>query len=698
MGFHFGVDYYPEHWGRERLEADAELMKELGIGAVRMAEFAWSRIEPEQGVFCFDWLDEAVCVLKGHGIKTILGTPTAAPPAWLTEIYPDILPVDSHGLVKGFGGRHHDCQSNQDYRNAVGELVTAMAMHYRNNPAIIGWQIDNELGNSHEDLCMCPSCQRAFQEWLRRKYKTIQELNSSWGTVFWSQEYQKFEQIPAPRDVPTVHNPSLLLNWKRFCSDLVIDFLKFQADIIRKICPGHIVTHNLMGFYDKTDYFKLSKQLDVAANDQYPTGYYFEQPGQSPDEVAACYDFIRSVKKKPFWMMEMQAGATGGGIIGRTPKPGQLRLWTCQTVAHGADAVVYFRWRTCLFGTEQFWHGILPHSGVPGRTFRELSGVIRELAPVMEDIEGICQKAETAIVFSYDQDWAFKIQPHHPDLTYTGQIQIIYKSLYSQNIPVDFIGEGDKMDEYKIVFAPLSILMDEELAERYGKYVRNGGHLVMTMRSGTKDRENICCQSTLPGCLRELLGISISEYDCLLMDEAILLDEDGNLAGYGRKWSDIISAEKARPLLYYGNQYYQGMPAATCNQSGHGRACYIGCEPEQKLMDRLVNGWIIEAGVNGLTRRPPACDISSVNAGVEVVSRPGKKHDYLFVMNHEEAEKEYALDSEWREVCGGEAALDGSVSQTEGRTEIHRRLGAFGVNIFFREKGQEKRRAGYEKK
>lgn len=686
MGFQFGVDYYPEHWGRERLEKDAELMEEMGIGAVRMAEFAWSRIEPEPGVFCFEWLDEAVSVMYRHGISTILGTPTAAPPAWLTEKYPDILPVDSHGMVKGFGGRHHDCQSSQDYRNAVGELVTAMARHYRDHPAIAGWQIDNELGNSHEDLCMCPSCQRAFQEWLKRRYKTIQELNKSWGTVFWSQEYQKFEQIPAPRDVPTAHNPSLLLNWRRFCSDLVIDFLKYQADIIRTICPGHMVTHNLMGFYDKTDYFKMAEQLDVAANDQYPTGYYFEQPGQSPDEVAACYDFIRSVKKKPFWMMEMQSGATGGSIIGRTPKPSQLKLWTYQTAAHGADAVVFFRWRTCLFGTEQFWHGILPHDGVPGRTFRELAGVIQELTPVMKDMEGICQRAETAIVFSYDQDWAFKIQPHHPELTYTGQVQMIYKSLYSQNIPVDFIREGDKMDEYKLVFAPLSILMDEESAGRYGDYVRNGGHLVMTMRSGAKDRENVCSQSTLPGYLADLLGINIHEYDCLLMDEAVLTDPDGNAAGYGRKWCDIISPVNAQPLLYYGNQYYQGMPALTCSQSGKGRAYYAGCEPEQKLLDRLTADWVREAGISCPYSQASASGMDSGNAEVEIVFRPGRKHDYLFVMNHDESVKEYALDPEWRELSGDDAAVEGTVREMDGRTEIHRKLGTFGVNVFFRDK------------
>ena len=335
----------------------------IGNGSYRI--FEWATVEPEQGKFDFEWLADAADFLGRHGVYTILGTPTAAPPAWIIEQNPEILPVNSNGQRMSFGGRHHDCQSNRTYREHIRRFVTAMAERFKDHPYVIGWQIDNELGNSHEDLCMCDSCQKAFQEWLQKKYHTMECLNKEWGTGFWSQDYDRFDQIPVPRKTPTVHNPSLLLDFKRFCSDLVVDFQNFQIDLIRQIAPYQKITHNMMGFYDKTDYYKLAEKLDFASNDQYPTGYYIDPPGEKPYQVAACMDLIRSLKKQNFWMMEMESGPTGGAIIGANPRPGQNRLWTVQSVAHGADTVVYFRWRTCLFGTEQFWHGILPHNGIP---------------------------------------------------------------------------------------------------------------------------------------------------------------------------------------------------------------------------------------------------------------------------------------------------------------------------------------------
>lgn len=380
MNILFGADYYPEHWDEERLELDARLMHDMGIDVVRMAEFAWSKLEPENGVFRFDWLDNAINILAKYNIRVVLGTPSAAPPAWIVDEIPDVLPVDSDGRVRGFGGRHHVCQSNESYREYVKRIVTEMAHHYRNNPAVTGWQIDNELGNSHNDLCHCKSCRRRFQKWLESKYKTIDRLNREWGTAFWSQSYNNFEQISTPMITPNSHNPSLLLDWKRFHSDLITEFMQFQVDILREICPNHFITHNLMGFFNLVDYFKLSQNLDFVSHDQYPMGYFDNpQPMKEPSVLAADLDLMRSLKKKTFWIMEQQAGPTGWEILGRTPRPGQLALWTAQSIAHGADTVVFFRWRTCAFGTEEYWHGILPHSGNPGRRYYELQKFIKEI-------------------------------------------------------------------------------------------------------------------------------------------------------------------------------------------------------------------------------------------------------------------------------------------------------------------------------
>lgn len=379
-----------------------------------------------------------------------------------------------------------------------------------------------------------------------KKYHTIECLNKEWGTGFWSQDYDRFDQIPVPRKAPTLHNPSLLLDFKRFCSDLVVDFQNFQIDLIRQIAPHQKITHNMMGFYDKTDYYKLAEKLDFASNDQYPTGYYIDPPGEKPYQVAACMDLIRSLKKQNFWMMEMESGPTGGAIIGANPRPGQNRLWTVQSVAHGADTVVYFRWRTCLFGTEQFWHGILPHNGVPGRRYEEIRNTIQELSPIMQDIHGITMKAKVGILFSYDEEWALKNQPQNPGLSYVGQIQKYYEYFYERNITVDFLSSEDDLSDYQIVIAPLLYLMTYELEEKLIRYTGEGGTLVLTMRTGVMDKNNKCMDEyALPGRLGEMLGLEIEEYDSLYDNKEVILHMKDGKSSLGKHWCDVIQLHGA---------------------------------------------------------------------------------------------------------------------------------------------------------
>ena len=540
QNIHFGVDYYPEHWDRTRWETDAKLMQEMGIQVVRMAEFSWHKLEPEEGRYDFTWLDDVISLLADYGIKTILGTPSAAPPAWMIQKHPDILPIDREGRVRGFGGRHHDCQSNPAYRSYIRKMVTNLAKQYGENENVIGWQVDNELGNSHQDLCTCDHCKNRFQIWLREKYHTTDQLNAAWGTAFWSQEYNNFSEIHTPRITVTGENPSAMLDWKRFCSDLIVDFAKEQADIIRKYAKDQFVTHNYMGFADKVDYYKLSEILDFVAHDQYPQGFYLEEtPHEKNHVLAATLDVVRSYKNMPFWIMEQQSGITGWEVMGRAPAPGQLSLWALQSVAHGADAVVFFRWRTCAMGTEQYWHGILPHSGNPGRRYAELKDMIQTMSPIMEEIKGSMPKTEVGIVFSFDQDYAFTIQPHHKDLNYIHQVQKYYQAFYEQNIPVDFVQESGDFAKYRLLVAPLQYLMNPELEEKYISYVKNGGHLVLTMRTGVKDEHNLCMTDReLPGRLSEIAGIEVLDYDCLWDTEVEINYQDQVYKGV--VWSDLM--------------------------------------------------------------------------------------------------------------------------------------------------------------
>ena len=651
---YFGADYYPEHWPRDRWETDAKLMKEAGFDAVRMAEFSWEKMEPEPGRFCFDWLDEAIAVLDSHGIKTVLGTPSAAPPAWIIEEDPEILPVNNLGIRMGFGGRHHVCMTNKNYRKHITRFVTAMAGHFKDNESVIGWQIDNELGNGHlendvdifrtHELCMCEHCRANFQNWLKKKYGTIENLNEAWGTVFWSQTYSDFRQIPAPKITPTSHNPSLLLDWKRFSSDLVIDFQQMQIDVIRGVCPDRFITHNFMGFFDKTDYFRLAENLDFVCHDQYPCGFWADDVAPVSD-LAAALDLTRGFKDKPFWIMEQQAGPAGWETFGRTPRPGQLRLWTAQSVARGADAIFYFRWRTCLFGTEQYWHGVLPHSGVPGRRYDEIKQTVAQLRPVMEKIRGVKDRADAAILFSYEQNWALEIQPHHPDLDYISQVKKYHKYFCDKNIPVDFISADTDFSGYRLLIAPLQFLSFDGVAEKLKTYVSNGGHLVLTMRTGVKNENNVCLSDApLPGSFGELTGVEILDYDCL-REFGVRVSLGGKTAGTAQKWCDIIDLNGAEAIARYADEFYKDSPAVTANAYQNGRVYYVGFEPDERLMSAIVDIISAKLGIK---------PISGAANGVEFVRRSSADGNYYFALNHSDRPAKITPNPGWEAVLGSD--------------------------------------------
>lgn len=646
QNIHFGVDYYPEHWDRTRWETDAKLMQEMGVQVVRMAEFSWHKLEPEEGRYDFTWLDDVISLLADYGIKTILGTPSAAPPAWMIQKHPDILPIDREGRVRGFGGRHHDCQSNPAYRSYIRKMVTNLAKQYGENENVIGWQVDNELGNSHQDLCTCDHCKNRFQTWLREKYHTTDQLNAAWGTAFWSQEYNNFSEIHTPRITVTGENPSAILDWKRFCSDLIVDFAKEQADIIRKYAKDQFVTHNYMGFADKVDYYKLSEILDFVAHDQYPQGFYLEEtPHEKNHVLAATLDVVRSYKNMPFWIMEQQSGITGWEVMGRAPAPGQLSLWALQSVAHGADAVVFFRWRTCAMGTEQYWHGILPHSGNPGRRYAELKDMIQTMSPIMEEIKGSMPKTEVGIVFSFDQDYAFTIQPHHKDLNYIHQVQKYYQAFYEQNIPVDFVQESGDFAKYRLLVAPLQYLMNPELEEKYISYVKNGGHLVLTMRTGVKDEHNLCMTDReLPGRLSEITGIEVLDYDCLWDTEVEINYQDQVYKGV--VWSDLMQlvSEHTKTMASYASEFYAGEPCVTAHPYGKGICYYIGTEPKEELMQALMEDICKQAEISALANKVTE---------VEFMTRENETSRYLFILNHSNESREYELpDTEYHMIKG----------------------------------------------
>ena len=669
----FGVDYYPEHWSRQRWKSDARLMRQAGLKLVRLAEFAWEKIEPDDGVFDFSWLDDVIDLLSKERLEIVLGTPTAAPPAWLVEKHPNILPVRQDGTRLSFGGRHHNCQSNDIYRESVEIIVRAMAGHYCENENIVGWQIDNEFGNSHEDLCFCDSCRYHFHAWLQRKYGTIDTLNDAWGTVFWSQTYTHFTQIPMPFATPNSHNPALLLDWRRFASNLIVDFQRVQATILREECPGHFITHNLMGFAGKVDYYKLGNDLDFVSHDQYPLKPTHTSGAIVPAaEAAMPLDFVRGIRHRSFWIMEQQSGAAGWETIGPTPRPGQLRLWSAQSIAHGADTLLYFRWRTALFGTEQYWHGILPHSGDPGRVYSEITKTTTDLAPIADRLRGGgVRKAKVAILFSYDILWALEIQPHHPDFRYLEHIGAFYSALHGRNVEVDFVGVHDEFSDYRILIAPTVFLVDDEIVAKLRAFVEGGGNLVATMRTGVKDWNNRVLPETLPGPFARLFGIKIPDYDCLRgVDQVVTYGSVEEPSSY---WADLIETDGADVLGVYSRDYYAGVPAITRNAYETGVAYYIGTQLGARITERFIDDLLESSGVARGLDTPD---------GVEAVVRHGSEGDQaqeiLFLLNHTDQAQIIPRPDSWMPLL----LPDGADLEKGSSEDLV--LPAFGIALFER--------------
>ena len=617
---YYGADYYPEHWPEERWPEDTRLMKEAGINVVRMAEFAWTRMEPQEGVFWFDWLDRAVDLLANSGIETVLGTPTASPPAWLMRSYPECFLANEAGQRLTYGHRRNYCPSNTVYRDYTARIVSAMAKHYADDPRVIGWQIDNEFG----DRCYCESCHRAFQEWLLREYASLAAMNDAWGTDFWSHIYSSWQEIPLPRVTSRTHNPSLALDYRRFMSDTYVEYQRLQADVLRDLSPGKFITHNFMEFrYPNINYFDLARDLDFVSWDNYP------RFRGRPDLAlrANSHDTVRGTKGKNFWVMEEQSGPAGQTIVTSTPRPGEIPFWAWQAIAHGADGIVYFRWRTCRFGAEEYWHGILDHDGVPRRRYREVAEMGAQLRKIGEHISGSQVRARTAMLLSYDSRFAFQNQPNNPGFSYEALFEGYYRALWKQGVGVDIVSPGSDLSAYALIIAPALYILDKSTAEDLKAYVEAGGTLLTTCRSGVMDERNVVVNQALPGLLAEICGVEVSEYDSLFDDDTVTLrstSELGEAVFTSQVWVDVLVSRGAEVLARYGSGYYAGQPAVTRHRIGDGEALYVGTIADQAFLDRLVQWVCQEQQIQSPLASPP---------GVEVTLRESDGGQFVFVLN-----------------------------------------------------------------
>ncbi len=604
----FGVDYYPEHWDKSEWEKQAQLMREGNFNTVRIAEFSWKLLEPEEDKFDFSWLDEIIDLLSRYGISVILGTPTAAPPKWLADKY-DVYMRDKYGRPRGYGSRRECCSNNTYYRERSRIIVERLAKRYGKSKNVIAWQIDNEFGCHSSTSCYCPHCKKEFAHWLRDKYKTIENLNKTYGTVFWSHCYDGFDDVILPAynscegdygDTKS-HNPSLELDFYRFSSDSWVSFEKMQADIIRKYSDKPI-THNLMGHFSDIDYYKLAEPLSVVSWDNYPDNQW----GRDDYEYTSmAHEIMRGAKDRNFWVMEEQSGPCGWDVFGGTPRPGQLRLWTYQAAAHGCEGVVYFRFRSAPFGMEQYWLGVVGHDGVPRRRFFEIRQTGAELQKLSGLFVGAKSPTDVLIVKSYEAAWSHAIKRHIKDFDY-GELLYKYYRANSRLGTNPACGPiGAVSEKYKVVYLPAYVIVTEAEKQLLEEYVRNGGTLVVTYLSGIKDENNNMITEPLPGKLRELSGAELEEFDTSPVKTKLS-------GGFGETggWRDIMKTT-AEVKAVYESEFYAGTPAVTVNRYGSGKVWYIGCELSDGDMLTLVKAVSDGAGARYLT--PPD--------GTEIIKR-----------------------------------------------------------------------------
>jgi beta-galactosidase len=625
---HLGAAYYPEHWPEERWPEEVRLIKEAGLSVVRMGEFAWSTFEPSEGEFHFDWLDRTIALLAKNNLTTVLGTPTAAPPAWLVQKYPDTLAVDEDGRRVQFGNRCHYCVTSPEFHTATQRIVSAMAEHYGPNASVIGWQLDNEYNR----VCYCDRCRAFFQAFLAKKYSTLAELNRRWSTPYWSQTYSAWEQIPLPIGG---HNPGLMLEFKRFTTENYVNYQRIQLDCLRPHLPGQVwVTHNFMGWYDGFDHYKMSADLDLASWD-----WYIGTGRHDYTRTGAVHDLTRGFKRQNFWVMETQPGCVNWAPVNNMLDKGEARAMAWHAVGHGADGLLYWQWRSALGGQEQYHGTLVDASGQPRPFYEEVQQLGRDFNAVSSLLADTKPTARAALINTYDSRWSIQWQRHHREFDWVAHFNHYYRPFARRNVPVDILPPEAPLSGYRLVILPATVIVEETLAKRLEEFVRNGGRLMITARTGMKDDYNALLPSRQPGLLADLAGIEVEEYYAL--DEPVPVK--GNwFAGEARQWAErlkILNDRYTSVIARYlpSNGWLDGQVAIAVRGvgSGGGLVYYVGCTLDDEAQDALM-----QQVINMATLKP----VMDAPEGVEVCRRTGPQGMEVYIaINHTKLEQTVPL-------------------------------------------------------
>lgn len=610
-----GTAWYPEAWPESRWPVDLALMQKAGIRFVRVGEFAWSTMEPAEGDYHFGWLERAIDEAGKHGIYTVLGTPTAAPPAWLTQKYPETLRVDEDGHRAEHGNRQQFNWGNPKYRALARDIAGRMAQRFGHNPYVIGWQIDNE----YAEVSFDPQTRADFQQWLRHRYGTLANLNARWTTSYWSQTYSNWNQIPIET---SRGNPGLLLSWKRFVSDTWRSYQKNQLDAIRQYAaPRQFITTNMMGWFNGYNHYVVAQDLDMAAWDDYVGEGHLR-----PYRNGATDDLTRGFKRKNFWIMETQPGHVNWAAINNDLDKGEVRAMAWENVGHGADAVSYWQWRSALNGQEQYHGTLVGADGQPLPLYAEVAQIGREFAKAGPSLAGTAPHSQVAILHTYGSFWAINWQRHNKNYDPIDELMSYYKPLKQIAQSVDLVQPTVPLDQYKLVVAPGLNVLSVAAAQNLIQYVKNGGHLVLGQRTGMKDDDNALWPEEQPGPLTSLLGGKVVAYYALLQPVPVRGTFGDNTS---QLWAEMLAptSPETKVLARYGksNGWLDGQPAILTRQVGKGSMTYVGVWMDPAGMKKLAQWMISGSGVT------PA--FGPVPEGVDPNVRYGNHHAVVILSN-----------------------------------------------------------------
>jgi beta-galactosidase len=543
-----GVCYYPEHWNPAKWREDVRMMVEAGISFVRIGEFAWSRMEPNPGEYDLGWLTESIDILHEHGLRVVLGTPTATPPKWLVDSMPDMLALDAQGRPRKFGSRRHYCFSHQGYQKECDRIVTLLAQTYGNHPGVAAWQTDNEYGCHDTVESYSDAALSGFRTWLKDRYGDVKTLNEKWGNVFWSMEYRSFDEIDLPNLTVTESSPIHRLDFQRYSSDQVVAFNARQCAILRQHSPGRDLIHNFMGAFTTFDHYKVSGALDVASWDSYPLGFLDLSPASDdfkaryfraghPDFQCFHHDLYRACGRGRWWVMEQQPGPVNWAPWNPSPAPGAVRLWAWEAFAAGAEVVSYFRWRQAPFAQEQMHEAMLLPNSEPNEAYHVVSAVSKELASLDASVK--TARADVALVFDYESEWAWKIQPQGRDFSYLALVMAFYTALRRHGMSVDIIPPTpEAVQGRKLVLAPGLFTAHDTFVDALDT---SGAQIAIGPRTGSKTESFAIPDALAPGAFNKLIDIKVRRVESIR--PGIAVNRAGSNAGHHfAKWREFIVA------------------------------------------------------------------------------------------------------------------------------------------------------------